>query len=128
MLKNSYNILHKTDVRVSMGVFTFLKFSFLWIFSIVTLIDYICEISIFLHSNFLRLTGSNKMSKIFKVSLVHTITFSSTNLCWQIFWHFNCWGIMQSFKSMGYIWRRSQESVRMNFYEKYSFLLWNFRR
>ena len=39
MLKNSYNILHETGVRVSMGLFTFLKFSFLSIFSIVTLIN-----------------------------------------------------------------------------------------
>ena len=38
MLNNYYNILHKTGVRVSMGVLTFLKFSFLSIFSILTLI------------------------------------------------------------------------------------------
>ena len=39
MQKNSYNILHKTGVRVSMRVFTFLKFSFLSIFSILTFIN-----------------------------------------------------------------------------------------
>ena len=36
---NFFNILHKTAVRASMGVFTFLKFSFLSIFSILTLIN-----------------------------------------------------------------------------------------
>ena len=41
MLKISYKILHKTGVRVSMGVFAFLKFSFLSILyiSIVALIN-----------------------------------------------------------------------------------------
>ena len=39
MLKIFYDIPHKTGVRVSMGVFTFLEFSFLSIFSIVTLIN-----------------------------------------------------------------------------------------
>ena len=34
MLKNFHNILHKTGVRVTMVVFTFLTFSFLSIFSI----------------------------------------------------------------------------------------------
>ena len=38
-LRNSFNIHHKTGVRVSMGVFTFLKFSFLSIFSILPLIN-----------------------------------------------------------------------------------------
>ena len=37
--RNSYNILHKTGVRVSIGFFTFLKFSFLSIFSILTLMN-----------------------------------------------------------------------------------------
>ena len=38
--RNSCNIFHKTGVRVSMGVFTLKKISFLSIFSILTLMNH----------------------------------------------------------------------------------------